>query len=265
MKISIVTPCRNAERLIGATMESVLNQTAVRNGRVELEYVVADGQSGDATLEIARSLAGSAVRIVSQADRGVYDALSRALPSLKGDWIAYLNAGDLYDLQAFERLADAVESSDAQWITGRGVVIDEKGRVVKDILPRRFRRDLILAGQYCRRAPFFLPFIQQESTFWSARLHSLIDLERFAAFRVAGDYYLWACFARTFELTTLDAHLGSFRVHRGQLSEDRALYRKEVRSIAQPLGVGTAMEAAVDAIAMLLQPRVSLRRQRRGR
>ena len=252
MKISVVTPCRNAERLIGATMESVFAQTAVASGRAALEYVIADGASSDATLAIARSFATPDVRIVSQADRGLYDALARELPSLTGDWIAYLNAGDLYDRNAFERVADAAERGGAEWITGRGVVIDENGRVVKDVLRRRYRRELILAGQYCRRAPFFLPFIQQESTFWSARLLPLIDLQRLTSFRAGGDYYLWTRFAEAVELAVVDARLGSFRIHRGQLSENRGLYHDEVRSIARPLTWRTALTAAWESAASLL-------------
>lgn len=233
-------------------MESVLAQTAVANGRVALEYVIADGASSDGTLAIARSLATPHARIVSQPDRGLYDALARELPSLTGDWIAYLNAGDLYDRNAFERVADAVERGSAAWITGRGVVIDENGKVVKDVLRRRYRRDLILAGQYCRRGPFFLPFIQQESTFWSARLVPLVDLQRLASFRVAGDYYLWTCFAAVTDLAVIDARLGSFRIHRGQLSENRKLYHDEIRSIARPLSWRTALTAAWESAASLV-------------
>jgi glycosyltransferase involved in cell wall biosynthesis len=252
LKISIVTACRNAEQFLGDTIRSVVGQTAVMRRRVELEYVIADGLSTDGTLDLARSLATPAVRIVSQRDGGLYDAVAREIPSLTGDWVAYLNAGDLYEPEAFDRLVDAIEAADVQWITGRGVVIDEEGDIIKDILPRPFLRDLILAGQYCRRAPFFLPFIQQESTFWSARLLPEIDLERLASFRVAGDYYLWTCFARTQRLAVIDARLGSFRVHRGQLSENRALYRAEVRSIARPLTLSMTFEAALEAVASLL-------------
>jgi glycosyltransferase involved in cell wall biosynthesis len=252
LKISIVTACRNAERLIGDTIGCVVGQTAVTRGRVELEYVIADGLSTDGTLDVARSLATSDVRIVSQRDRGLYDALARELPSLTGDWMAYLNAGDRYEPEAFDRLLDFVEAADHAWVTGRGVVIDENGTIVKDVLRRPFRRDLILAGQYCRRAPFFLPFIQQESTFWSTRLLSEVGIERLASFRVAGDYYLWTCFARTQELAVIDARLGSFRIHRGQLSENRTLYRDEVRSIARPLTASTAFEAAFEAVASLV-------------
>jgi glycosyltransferase involved in cell wall biosynthesis len=55
-RISIITVCRNAEASIADTMRSVLRQTAVLSGRVELEYLVHDGMSTDRTLEIVESL-----------------------------------------------------------------------------------------------------------------------------------------------------------------------------------------------------------------
>ena len=56
MKFSIITPCFNSEKYIKETMLSVLNQTAVINEIVELEYILVDGGSKDNTLKIINSL-----------------------------------------------------------------------------------------------------------------------------------------------------------------------------------------------------------------
>jgi glycosyltransferase involved in cell wall biosynthesis len=78
-KISIITPCRNAARFIGETVESVIGQTALFSGRAELEYIVCDGNSSDGTPDIVRSYGNKSIKIVSEPDAGMYDALSKGL------------------------------------------------------------------------------------------------------------------------------------------------------------------------------------------
>src|SRR5690349_3953356 len=93
--ITIVTPCRNAERYIARTVESILRQTAVQSGRVKLQYIVCDGASTDGTVEVVRKMCGSEATIISEPDRGMYDALGKGLKRATGDVVAYLNAGDI--------------------------------------------------------------------------------------------------------------------------------------------------------------------------
>jgi glycosyltransferase involved in cell wall biosynthesis len=232
-RISIITPCFNAERFIAATVRSVLDQTAVATGGVELQYIVCDGASTDSTLEILRQFDHPALRISSNRDRGMYDALAGAFRSVTGDWVGYINAGDFYDPRAFEVLLSAASDPEVQWISGRARKFDQKGNLMREFLPFRYRRSLIRTGFYTRRPPFFLPWIQQESVFWRRSLHETIDLERFAEFQLAGDYFLWTGFSRHAELRIVDAPIGAFRVHPGQLSEDRHGYRKELRSFIE--------------------------------
>ena len=83
----------------------------------------------------------------------------------------------------------------------------------------------------------FLPFIQQESTFWRRELHDAVDFQRLATFRYAGDFFLWKGFSSASELHVVSAWLGGFKRHKGQLSEDSFAYETEVRSIADKRGV----------------------------
>jgi len=57
---TIVTPCLDAERLIRPTVESIMAQTAVRSGRLRLQYLVCDGGSRDRTLDVVREVCGAA-------------------------------------------------------------------------------------------------------------------------------------------------------------------------------------------------------------
>jgi len=226
-KISIITPCLNAERRIAETVESVLGQYAVHSGRAELEYIICDGGSTDRTLAIVESYRNDAVKIVSGADSGMYDALAKGLKVATGDIVAYLNAGDFYNRCAFDVVLDLFQRKEVQWLTGYNVHYNEKSYFLNVKLPYRYRRSFFASGLYGTT----LIFVQQESTFWSSSLNELLDYDRLASFRYAGDYYLWFQFAKKYELKIVEAHLGGFRIERGQLSENREAYLSEMAAI----------------------------------
>src|SRR5687767_2926222 len=100
MRFSVVTPCLNAASLIEETIASVSAQSALRDGSAQLQHIVCDGGSTDGTLEILRRLEQPYMRIVSQADRGMYDALARGLRQADGDVVCYLNAGACFRTRA---------------------------------------------------------------------------------------------------------------------------------------------------------------------
>ena len=58
--------------------------------------------------------------------------------------------------------------------------------------PFKYRRNLIQAGVYGK----YLPFIQQESTFWRSSLNKLINLDNLKNMKLSGDYYMWYCFSK---------------------------------------------------------------------
>src|SRR6266496_3378174 len=118
LRVSIVTPCRNADRYLELTLASVFDQTAVKSGRVELEYIVVDSGSTDFTTQILRRFESGALRVISERDEGMYDGLAKGLRLATGTWVSYLNAGDIYDPSAFDTLLDATANRPVRWITG---------------------------------------------------------------------------------------------------------------------------------------------------
>jgi glycosyltransferase involved in cell wall biosynthesis len=252
---TVVTPCFNAAALIRRTAESIVRQRAVRSGRVKLQYLVCDGGSTDGTLEVVRGACGDAAEIRSEKDFGMYDALAKGLRRATGDVVSYLNAGDVYFEHAFDVVADVVESGRAEWLTGLQVACNERGDVIWSVLPYRYRRELIRKAVYGTR---LLPsFIQQESTFWSRRLLSLVDLDELARFRYAGDYYLWKRFAAEADLAIVDTMLGAFTFHRGQKSEDIGAYRAEQERLREPLTAAETGKLLVDAALWKAAPRAA--------
>ncbi len=100
--VSIIVPVHDAEAFIGETLESALGQT-YRN----TEVIVVDDGSRDRTRAIVDQWAerDSRVRVLAQANRGVAAARNRALAAARGDFIAPLDADDLWDPTKIERQA----------------------------------------------------------------------------------------------------------------------------------------------------------------
>ena len=106
MLISVITVCYNSEKTIRDTIESVLNQTY---GQVE--YLVIDGRSTDRTVAIAREYAprfaakGYRYTIVSEPDRGIYDAMNKGIRMAAGEIVGIINSDDWYEPDALETVS----------------------------------------------------------------------------------------------------------------------------------------------------------------
>ena len=90
-KISIITVVYNNKLHIENTILSVLNQT-YKN----IEYIIIDGGSTDGTLEIIKKHAKKLDCIISERDKGIYDAMNKGVLKATGDWIYFLNSGDTF-------------------------------------------------------------------------------------------------------------------------------------------------------------------------
>lgn len=108
MKISVVTASYNSEATIGFTIESFLRQS-----HSEKEMLVIDGASSDATVKIAESFGSVAIRIFSEKDKGVYDAMNKGFHLFQGDVVGFLNSDDTFhDSEALSDIAAAMQDSD---------------------------------------------------------------------------------------------------------------------------------------------------------
>ena len=100
MKISIITVCFNSESTIRDTIESVLKQTYK-----DYEYIIVDGKSTDNTLNIINEYKN--IKLISEKDKGFYDALNKGIKIASGDIIGIINADDvLYDENVFKTIVD---------------------------------------------------------------------------------------------------------------------------------------------------------------
>lgn len=226
-KFSVVTPCFNARRFLPETIASVLSQNALVEGRGELQYIIVDGGSTDGTQDYLASLDDPRISWISEKDRGMYDAIAKGFALATGEVHSYINAGDTYFPWAFDVVAESLEDPTVSWITGLSVLRNERGHIFQIERARRYWSGLIQRGAYGRH----LPYIQQESTFWRARLWTSVDVDRLRQLKLVGDYFLWVCMSRQESLLSVNSALAAFSIQPGQLSEAKDRYFAEMAQI----------------------------------
>ena len=90
LKITIITVCYNSEKTIKTTLDSVANQTFKK-----IEHIIIDGKSTDKTISIVKKYP-HIKKIISEPDRGIYDAMNKGIKIATGDIIGFLNSDDFY-------------------------------------------------------------------------------------------------------------------------------------------------------------------------
>jgi len=91
MKVSIITVAFNAEQTIADALQSVADQSYQN-----IEHIVIDGASKDATMKVVNQYSDSLAHVVSEPDSGIYDAMNKGLNLTSGDIIGFLNADDVF-------------------------------------------------------------------------------------------------------------------------------------------------------------------------
>lgn len=110
-KISVITVCFNSVDIIEETLDSVLAQDYPN-----LEYVVIDGQSHDGTVNILEKYRERLGIFLSEPDSGVYDGMNKGIRRSSGEYLLFMNAGDIF--YSATALRDLVEKSSADVIYG---------------------------------------------------------------------------------------------------------------------------------------------------
>ncbi|MBP5302476.1 MAG: glycosyltransferase [Bacteroidales bacterium] len=108
MKYTIITICYNASATIERTLRSVTGQTWT-----DKEYIIVDGASKDSTLEIISRYRDNIDILVSEPDKGLYDAMNKGLKLATGDYVLFMNAGDrFHEDTTLEQIAAQVQKLD---------------------------------------------------------------------------------------------------------------------------------------------------------
>lgn len=208
MKISVITATLNRKEFIGAAIESVLAQNYP-----DFEHWIIDGGSADGTLEFLKQYPH--LKVLSEPDRGVYDAWNKGIDRASGDLVSILNSDDVYAPEAFHRCVKLVARCPSALVVSGGCQIVRAGRNGSEIEMHRYQNP----RQYrlsMRNATVGLPIIN--SRFFQ---RSLFDkLGRFdLAYPVASDrdFLIRASLAGVTDICTPEIFY-RYRWHTGSLT-----------------------------------------------
>lgn len=139
----------NSEEYLEKTIRSVAEQTYLNK-----EYIVIDGGSSDGTLNIIRKYEQHIDRWVSERDKGIYDAMNKAINLAKGEWMIFMNAGDVFcDRQVMEIMA-AYLDDDLLIVYGDALIARKKQLYLQNQKDRHsdVRKSIIHQSMFIRTA-----------------------------------------------------------------------------------------------------------------
>lgn len=170
--VSIITVTYNSEKTVKRTIESVLNQTYSN-----LEYIIIDGASTDSTMMICNDMLHDSkisFKIISEPDKGIYDAMNKGIKLAKGEIVGIINSDDWYEFNAVEIVVNEILKK------GTGVYygIQRKMKDGKEYFLERFHHGFLRFTMIPHSATFVTLDIYNE--------HGLFDLK----YKFVADYDL---------------------------------------------------------------------------
>lgn len=128
-KFSVITVTYNAAAVLEDTIQSVILQTYHH-----VEYIIVDGASKDGTLAIVDRYRDRIARVVSEPDKGLYDAMNKGIELATGDYLCFLNAGDSFHeddtlQQMVHTLSAQAELPDVLY--GETELVDQEGHFIR--------------------------------------------------------------------------------------------------------------------------------------
>ena len=146
--ISIITIVFNGEEYLEKTIKSVISQTCA-----DIEYVVVDGGSNDNTLSVIKKYNNQIHCWVSEFDEGISDAFNKGIKLASGNWMLFLNAGDIFcEANTLEKISRIlIDNSDKDIVYGNIDLVNEGYKLIKTyghlFNKKDFERKMIIPHQ----------------------------------------------------------------------------------------------------------------------
>ncbi len=176
MKVSIITVTYNSAKTLERTLKSVQDQTYR-----DIEHIIVDGASTDATMDIVRANESHIAKIVSEPDEGIYDAINKGIKMATGDIIGILNSDDILATPfTLEHIVRAFEKENADIVYGDLVYCDREDdeKIVRYWRSNKFSRGSLYFGWmpahptlYVRRS------LYDDNGLYSTALHISADYD----------------------------------------------------------------------------------------
>lgn len=153
MKVSLITITYNSGKTVRDTLQSVKNQTYDN-----IEHIVVDGLSKDDTIKIVKEF-DHVVKVVSEKDNGIYDAMNKGLGLVTGDIIGLLNSDDFYDSDTvIENMVNGFKQHNVDTIYGNVRFVDPENtkRTIRTWYDRAYNINRFYYGWMPPHTAFFV-------------------------------------------------------------------------------------------------------------
>ena len=143
MKISVITVCYNSENSIRQTINSVLEQT-----HNDIEYIIIDGNSKDKTKEIIFQYKNFLNNIVSEDDKGIYDAINKGIKLSNGEIISILHSDDIfYNKDVCKNVSEYFKSNQTcNILSGITLINSKSNNRIRKYNPKYFKKWMMYIG-----------------------------------------------------------------------------------------------------------------------
>ncbi len=197
--VSIITVVYNGEKYLEETIQSIINQTYEN-----IEYIIIDGGSTDGTLDIVKKYENKISYWVSEADKGIYDAMNKGIKVSNGEIIGIVNADDALYPNTVNYVQELMVSKSLDYTYGAVYLMDEEG-VVFGETTYMSQEDMAL-NKYTD-----MPF-PHPSMFVRKKVYEAIGLYSLQ-FRLSADYdFVLRVLESEYKGLPLAEHTGKFRV-----------------------------------------------------
>lgn len=230
MKISIITATYNSGLTLRDTIRSVLSQSYP-----DIEYIIIDGGSKDNTLEIINKYKDKIAKVISEPDKGIYDAMNKGIRMATGDIVGILNSDDFFtSTNVIENIVKAFESNDIDAVFGdiHFVKPDNLNKSVRYYSSSIFRPSLFRFGFMPAHPSFYVKRICYEK-------YGLYDLN----YKIASDYDLLIRFLYINKITYKYLNIDFVTMRMGGASTEnmksRVVLNKEIVRACRKYGIYT--------------------------
>lgn len=198
MKISVVTITYNDAAGLAKTIASVNSQTT----RDRIEYIIVDGASTDETPGILSANSDKTDILISEPDRGIYDAMNKGLTVASGDYVIFMNSGDCFtDSNAIATIIESIEQSGRQPAVVYGRYRETAGDTTGTPIPCRSPKKI-----------WYGPVASHQSTLYHLPTLRSLGLQYDLSYRIAADYKLTLSLLKStgFDALPLDLCISDF-------------------------------------------------------
>lgn len=177
--ITVAVVCYNAKDDIEKTIKSIINQNYN-----SYELIVVDGGSIDGTLDIISKYSKFISTFITEADKGPYDAMNKAALLAKGEWIIYINAGDvLYTPESIFNLSNGI-NSDVDFVVGNHIYSNNGIETFNKVNDFDYTWSNLLSGNLSNKWKQGIPCHQSTLT----RKKLIVEFKYDTYFEIAADH-----------------------------------------------------------------------------